>query len=109
MSFYAISFSLLAGTVVGIVYGLFFVETRKRAFSSCDNAHNTRPATIYLRALSSAFIRMIAIITLGYYLLYFPAINSILLITSFLGSFWLTVLIITKKGLSHGRDKYSGR
>ena len=85
MELFAISQSLLIGSIAGILYGLSFLLFRGR------------------RVLSfiAAFVRLSIIGLFIFYLLRSPSIHFILVLSSFLMMFWLTIL--KKKAALDGR------
>lgn len=86
--------SVIGGSVAGIVYGLFFAYMQRRVFFSANAAN---PLHLFLLMFARLALGGILIC----YLLLSPIINPILVLVSFLGAFWLTILI--KDLASHGR------
>ncbi|HSW73636.1 MAG TPA: hypothetical protein VLG71_00610 [Candidatus Limnocylindria bacterium] len=84
--------SLIAGIISGLLYGLFFVIQRKRALALTAT---TLSKIMIITTLLSA-LRIVILCGAWYLLLLSTPINFIILGTSFLGAFWLIVLLTQK-------------
>lgn len=71
--------SIAIGTIVGLLYGLSFLNKVKKAHSP------------FLLSIN-IFLRLVTISFLFYYLLSFKIINSIIVMLFFLMSFWFLIL-----------------
>lgn len=89
MTIYSASLSLIAGLILGTCYGLFFLHQRRRVFLLDPN---TPLYQHYILTVLSSIGRLMLLVLIWYYLLLSPAINFILLLSSFLGAFWVTIL-----------------
>lgn len=81
-------FSLITGTCIGFLYGLVFVKSQRQAQSLGNHILFTLVRFSFLTAA-------------GIYLLVLPSIQPIILVLSFLATFWLVIL--THKALGHER------
>ncbi len=88
MTLYSAILSLVTGIGTGILYGLFFLLQKRRVLFSRESISEKRQ---FSSALLFSFARIITLALLWYYVLLSPSINFILLLTSFLGAFWLTI------------------
>ncbi|HZW60696.1 MAG TPA: hypothetical protein VFF04_00560 [Candidatus Babeliales bacterium] len=79
--------SIITGIISGIIYGLFFLLQRRRVFSLDATSYRFHALNVIFSAT-----RILLLAVVWYYLLLSPSINLILLVTSFLGVFWLTIL-----------------
>lgn len=93
------SFSVIAGFIVGIVYGLLFLLQRRGAFSLV-NLKSSNRVRIMLASVLFAGIRMAFLMLFLAYLLRYHKINGIPFIMSFFCAFWL--VIINARVLHHG-------
>lgn len=87
---YTISISIIGGCILGYIYGLFFLHQRKRVFLLPSD---TPLYKHYIVTLISTLGRVGILIFLWYHILLSPTINFILLLSSFLGAFWVTILM----------------
>jgi hypothetical protein len=81
------------GITAGIIYGLFFLFQRRRALL-LEHTHRSQTKT-FLANFFLSTARLLLLTLFLYYVLLSPTINFILLISCFLGAFWL--IILTKK------------
>lgn len=81
--------SLIIGSLIGCVYGLFFVLQQKRAFSSKQLQKNSKQ---FIAALLLTVTRFVLLGGCLYYLLHSPSINFILILLSCMVTFWFIVL-----------------
>ena len=72
--------SLSAGTLTGYIYGLLFLHTRSGALSLAS--------FVFFN-----FLRFALLFGAGIYLLALPSIQPIILVLSFLATFWLVILM----------------
>ncbi len=79
--------SLLAGSISGLVYGLFFVEQKRVLLT---NAHSAKRTAFF--AIFGASLRIVTLLACWYYLLLTSTIQPILLFISFLITFWVVIL-----------------
>lgn len=83
--------SLIIGCVTGLIYGFFFVETRRKTLSLATAKADQRKKII-IASVIGTLARIALVIFLCFHLLQSTLINSILLLISFVGAFWLVVL-----------------
>lgn len=93
MSIYSTLISLSGGCILGFIYGLFFLHQRRRVFSLPSD---TPAYKQYIVTLVAAVGRLGILVFLWYHILLSPTINFILLLSSFLGAFW--VVLLKQKG-----------
>lgn len=85
----SLSISIILGTVLGILYGLFYLYNKKRVLDALHTAPSRKnSAIIYL----GSFARIGFIALLIGLLLRYPTIPFILTISCFLIGFWLVIL-----------------
>ena len=80
--------SIAAGNIIGFIYGVLFLQTKKG-----------RPSTWF--HIVFTLCRFALLVAVGMYLLLLPSIQPIILVLSFLTTFWLVILI--RKAPSHER------
>jgi len=86
MELYHFITSLFSGGALGMLYGLFFLRSRRRAFLASSGTKN-----LVLSSLTSAL--SIALITIiFFYLLRLSSIHLIILLPTFMMSFWFVIL-----------------
>lgn len=83
--------SILVGAILGIIYGLSFFVTKKKALSSCPSKVNP----VGVAAFST--VRLLFISLIFAYLLLQNILNYILVFVIFFISLWIT--IIYKSGI----------
>ncbi len=85
----SVTSTIIIGLLAGYIYGLFFVQTQKRAFSSLSNSRYS--TLLYSCRILAA---RIVLISLGcFYILRLPKIHFILLLISFVITFWIAILL----------------
>lgn len=78
--------SLFIGSCAGLLYGLFFFQQKRRAFVGQQQI----PLTQIMRFSIARFVLIIVLFRL---VLLFTCINPILILVSFLGSFWISIFM----------------
>ena len=79
--------SLILGSCAGLIYGLFFFHQRRRVLLSNKQRQPLRTAIAY------GIARLITIALLWFIVLHYPTLNPILVLVSFLITFWLVVFL----------------
>jgi Ca2+/Na+ antiporter len=92
--------SIILGSLIGILYGLFFVTQQRRALSLDRTSFAHHLAKSVLFSLARLIILAIAMV----YILHSSSINLILLLLSFLTSFFIISYFVK---LQHVRRKSS--
>jgi len=87
MTFHIVLTSIITGLTIGLLYGLFFVFSRRRVFVSGD--YSTRG---FIFSSLSSCLRLVVLAAIFFYLLRLNSINFIILLQSFLIMFWFVVL-----------------
>ena len=95
------SISVITGFISGLLYGLFFLLQRRRAFSF-SVADGSSDRFIVLKAVLLAVARILFLTLFLAYLLRYYKINGISFIISFFCAFWL--VIINTRTLLHGNS-----
>jgi hypothetical protein len=84
LSSYTLMISSLAlGSLLGILYGLSFFTSKKKALS-----YSSKPTSFVVHSST----RLIIISLIFYYLLLQPGLNYILILISFFVTLWITIL-----------------
>lgn len=84
---YQTIYTILIGSSIGFAYGLFFGHTQKRAL--CVNTYSL-PKTV-VHVLLNAVARISLLSICGFYLLHLAKIHFILLIITFVITFWIMI------------------
>jgi hypothetical protein len=82
--------SFLAGSIFGYLYGLLFLQSRRGVPSLSSHT-------------AFAILRFMFLMMAGIYLLVLPSIQPIILVLSFLATFWL--MILTHKASLYERNR----
>jgi hypothetical protein len=85
--------SLVSGFIAGIIYGLFFLYSGRRAFSlgGSEPLTSRQKATVIGRAVLFIVVGKLLLIVFLAYLLRSYKINGIYFIISFLVAFWFII------------------
>ena len=84
----SIILSVAVGALSGLLYGLSFLNSRKKAFLIYQTSVNK----FHLNSTLISAIRILGLGALFYYTLKFKHINFLIVVLTFLISFWLTIL-----------------
>jgi len=82
--------SIITGIALGIVYGSFFLLSKKKALSTLQKIPSYQDLLIIY---GGAAIRISFVALFTYLLLLYPSIPFILAVVSFLGGFWYVVYV----------------
>lgn len=85
--------NILFGSSTGLIYGLSFVIHQRRVFGIALSQRIRNSSYLF------SLLRTGILFLFGYYLLHLSAIDSILVVVSFVMAFWLVVL--NKKAFFH--------
>ena len=81
--------SIVIGIVCGLLYGFFYVLSKKKFFSTL---HTTPSKKDLLSLSASSILRILLFGALVYLLLLSPSIHFILTIACFIASFWAFIV-----------------
>jgi len=84
-----ISLSIVVGCILGLIYGLLFLNQKKRALFDTDKSTNF--FSFWLHQLLYASLRIGGMTLIILYLLPLPKIHFIMVMISFLIIFWIVI------------------
>ncbi len=88
-SIQSIILSVVIGIIIGIIYGLSFLIQRKKALSIYESIDLKR---FYLTTIILNIIRIVCLFLLFYFIFPSKSINFIIVMLSFIVTFWITIL-----------------
>lgn len=83
----------LVGTILGYIYGLSFLATRKKAFSYYQDYQDNPQYKKNLFAIAALnILRIFFFIFILWYVLRYSTLNAMLVLAAFFIAFWITII-----------------